>query len=105
MFQNPTNFHVEYMDVAQHWSPQSERYAGGDALLTAIYDGWHIGDTIQRETKWFAGMRFVNVYHFELKREEEIRVMPVIDNPFVDRFIQQSTVKLVEVPVRNQVAD
>ena len=37
---NPSNYHVQYLDVTKHWDPDSENYAGGDALVTALSRGW-----------------------------------------------------------------
>lgn len=85
----PSNFHVEYLDVAQHWHGPSELYAGGDALLTRLYEGWQLGNTVWREEHWFAGMRSVTVYHFDLNKGEEQTTIPVINNPFVHRLVQR----------------
>lgn len=96
MAENITNFHVQYMDVtSQHWSPSSERYAGGDHLMTAIYNGWVISDCVEVEEHWFAGMRSITLYHFELARGDETMNMPVVSSPYVNRFIIQSRLCLV----------
>lgn len=86
---NPANFHVEYMDVSQHWSANSEQYAGGDCLVTALYRGWEMNPVVYLENKWYAGMRQVAVYHIELSRDGEKMVMPIIHNPWVARQIRQ----------------
>lgn len=90
-----TNFHVEYMDVVQHWHSESQPFAGGDSLLTALYDGWEMSDIVVREEYWFAGMRSVKVYHFELSRGDEIMVMPIIDTPYLTRIIQSSQLQVM----------
>jgi hypothetical protein len=91
-----SNFHVEYMDVTQHWSPESERYAGGDCLMTALHNGWEMSPTVRVEQKWYAGMRHVTIYHVELRREGKTMVMPIINNPYVTRqFSQMDEVEVV----------
>lgn len=89
MARQVSNFHVEYINVTtQHWDPQSSTFAGGDQLVTAIQRGWQVEKCIE-ETHWFTGMRSVRVYHFTLIRDDEQIEMPVIANPYVERFVQQ----------------
>jgi hypothetical protein len=92
---NATNFHVEYMDVTQHWSPTCEKYAGGDALLTALYNNWQMENTVTREDCWFAGMRLISVYHVPLKREGEEQIISVIDNPYVSRLMNNGEIRII----------
>lgn len=99
MNQNVSNFHVQYVDDVRHWCPHSEPFTGGDALLTALLDGWEMSTHIRKETHWYAGMRFVNIYYFELTRNGETRTMPVVDNPCVDKLITQSEFELEFVEV------
>ena len=69
MFMQPTpkNYHVQYLDVTHHWSPRSEAFAGGDALLTALQRGWEVANTVEEEEKyWHADVRAVSVYRFTL---------------------------------------
>lgn len=88
------NYHVQYLDVtSQHWHPNSAQFAGGDHLLTAVNNGWEVSDCVIREI-WYAGARCVFVYHFTLTRGNEMMRMPVIDNPYVTRFVEQSGVKV-----------
>ena len=82
-----TNFHVDYVDVAQHWSAVSEPYAGGDGLVTALTRGWEIDGEIKREENWYAGMRHVVVYHVPLRRKDKEMMMPVLNNPYVSRLM------------------
>lgn len=84
------NFHVQYLDVtSQYWSPQSAQFAGGDHLLTALTNGWDIV-SYEEKQHWYAGSRCVTVYHFTLARNNEQMLMPVINNPYIERFLQQS---------------
>ncbi len=92
-----SDFHVDYMDVTQHWHPHSQQYAGGDHLLTALYRGWQMDEVIFREEHWFAGMRHVVVYYFELTRDDDAMTMPVISTPFVTRLIRNSEVQVLAI--------
>lgn len=94
---NSSDFHVDYRDVTQHWHPQSQRYAGGDSLLTALDEGWEMSDTIVRREHWFAGMRSVTVYQFEMTRGDEKMTMSVINTPYVTRLIRESSVRVIDV--------
>jgi len=83
------NYHVQYLDVtSQYWNPK-EGYAGGDHLLTALQAGWEITRCTKRLV-WYAGSRCVSVYHFTMSRRGEQMTMPVVNNPYVDRFITQA---------------
>jgi hypothetical protein len=90
------NFHVQYPDVNRHWSPNSEDYAGGDCLLTAINRGWEIGNEVVKEEHWHAGVRMVAVYRFRLRRGDQEIVMPVIENPYVTRLLYMSPFEVTE---------
>lgn len=86
------NFHVQYLDVtSQYWSPQSAKFAGGDHLLTALTNGWEIVSYEKRQ-HWYAGARCVNIYHFTLRRGNEQIQMPVINNPYIERFLGQTDI-------------
>lgn len=84
------NFHTQYADIVQHWDQDSEKYTGGDSLMTYLNRGWKLTRRLRRETIWFAGARFIRVYHFELQRDGEALTMPVMGNPFVDRYVYES---------------
>ncbi len=95
MAENISNFHVEYMDVIQHWSPTSEKYAGADSLLTMIYKGWQMKTPVMREQRMFAGMRQVNIYHITLERNGDVMKMPVIHNPYINRMIISNKIQII----------
>ena len=84
------NFHIQYADISQHWDKDSEMYTGGDSLMTFLNRGWTLTPRVRRETVWFAGARFIHVYYFELRQDGEMLTMPVMGNPFVDRFVFES---------------
>jgi hypothetical protein len=90
------DFHVQYLDVtSQYWHPKSEHFAGGDNLITAIDRGWAVQKCVLVQ-HWYAGMRSVKVYEFTLQRGENTMLMPVISNPYVERFIKEEPVQLAE---------
>lgn len=95
--QTSSNYHADYVDVAQHWSAISEPYAGGDSLVTALHNGWEIVGEIVREEKWFAGMRNVVLYHVPLTRDDSQMVMPVLNNPYVNRIMRDSGVDVIPI--------
>ena len=88
------NWHYAYRRIVRHWHAQSEHYAGGDCLLSALNDGWQMDVRVIAEAHWRAGTRCVMVYHFELMRGDETMTMPVITNPFVERLIAENAVQV-----------
>jgi hypothetical protein len=83
-----SNYHVEYMDVVQHWHSGSEPYAGGDALVTLLSQGWEMQEDVYVEKREFAGKRSVSVYHVVLERDGQIIKMPVVRNPYINRLLR-----------------
>ncbi|NWF69592.1 MAG: hypothetical protein HXY40_10950 [Chloroflexi bacterium] len=94
------DYHVQYMAAHRHWSPNSEKYCGGDSLLTALDDGWEINDVIYVEDHQHTGMRYVPLYHFELSRGSETRRMCVIDNPYVWRLSRKPGFRVLPLAER-----
>ncbi len=92
---NPSNWHYAYRRIVRRWHAASEKYAGGDCLLTAINDGWDITPPVMAEAYWRAGSRCVMVYHVTLERSGETMAMPVITNPFVERLIADNALRLI----------
>ncbi len=89
------NFHIQYADISQHWGSNSETYTGGDSLMTFLNRGWKTTRSVRRETVWFAGARFIWMYYFELQDEDGQKMtMPVMGNPFVDRFVSEADFKM-----------
>jgi hypothetical protein len=93
--QNLSNFHYGYSHLVRHWHAGSEKYAGGDALFTALDNGWNVEETVVYEEHWNSGAQCVVVYQFRLRKGAESMVMPVITNPFVRRMIANIDAKLV----------
>jgi hypothetical protein len=84
----------------RHWSPQSEKFASGDALITALANGWQVVGVIFRQEHWHAGARRVCVYHFKLSRNDETNTMIVVQNPYVSRFVDKLPVQVVLINQR-----
>lgn len=82
-------------DTRRHWSPSSQTYAPADVLLQYLVEGWLISPVVGLEEHWHAGVRRVDIYHFELVRDQQSQVLPVQSNPIVRRLIQQSQLKIV----------
>lgn len=99
---NISNWHYAYMAMIRHWHPESEKYTGGDALFTALENGWQLHQEVEYEEYWLAGVRSVLVYRFKLTRDGETMVMPVIRNPYVNRIVREMRATLVPVVEDNQ---
>lgn len=80
--------HLDYLQIQRHWHAGSEKYAGADALVTAIHKGWQPERAVYSEEYWHAGSRLVEVFHFELTRGDEKLTMPVISNPYLRRMLK-----------------
>jgi hypothetical protein len=93
--QNLSNFHYGYAHLVRHWHEGSEKYAGGDALFTALDNGWEIEDTVVYEEHWSSGAQCVVVFQFHLTNGSDSMTMPVITNPFVQRILTDMDAKLV----------
>lgn len=83
------------LDTRRHWSPSSQVYAPADVLLQYLANGWAISPVVGLEEHWHAGVRRVDVYHFELTKDDQINIMPVQSNPVVRRLIHDRDLKIV----------
>ena len=95
MFQDSSDQHSQYPDFSRHWCDTSEKFAGGDALLTALQNDWVADATCYEEQYWHAGTRLVTVYHFDLRHGDEMLHMPVIANPYVRRVVREEGFRIV----------
>jgi hypothetical protein len=101
--QNLSNFHYAYAHLVRHWHAGSEQFTGGDALFTALDNGWEVDETVLYEEHWIAGAQCVVVFRFRLTHGDESMTMPVITNPFVQRILAEMNVKLIPARERKQV--
>ena len=84
---NPQGMHEYYTATDRHWHAGSEPYTGGDSLLTAIRNGWNLLNLAYEHKMELRGGRTVCVYYFQLIRSSERIVMPVVENPFIERLL------------------
>jgi hypothetical protein len=82
-------------DTRRHWSPSSQTYAPADVLLHYLADGWQITPIVGLEEHWHAGIRRVDVYHFELIKDDQTQVVPVQSNPVVRRLMHDRQLRIV----------
>jgi hypothetical protein len=83
-----SKFHIE-KDIHRHWCPYSEPFTGGDALQSAVDQGW-LMISVKVEDFQLSESRKVSVFHVRLQNGEHFRVMRVVMNPYVERFIKKS---------------
>jgi hypothetical protein len=88
---------LEEISFFRHWDADSEIYAGGDNLATALYLGWSLGDTVLLKEHWHSVKRCVRVYYFELTHDKTSVVMPVVCNPFVEKLITTSELQIIQL--------
>jgi hypothetical protein len=82
-------------DTRRHWSPSSQQYAPADVLMQYLAEGWQISPVVGLEEHWHAGVRRVDVYNFELTKDDQVQVLPVQSNPIIRRLIQRRQLKIV----------
>ncbi len=82
-------------DTRRHWSPSSQTYAPADVLMRYLAEGWQISPVVGLEEHWHAGVRRVDVYHFELSDGDETIVLPVQSNPVVRRLLHERQLRVV----------
>src|SRR5690242_5292044 len=88
--------------IYRHWSPISEKYTGGDALMTALDEGWTVDGVIFRQEFWLAGVRRVCIFHIDLVRDEETAKMLVMQNPYVTRMVHELGSQVVLINQRKE---
>lgn len=94
------NFHADYPDIKRYWSETSQKYAGGDHLLTALQRGWKLSGTVYEEHFWHGGSRLVTVYHISLAKGDVTTTMPVITTPYVRRVVRSLGYRPVPIEER-----
>ncbi|MBN2306081.1 MAG: hypothetical protein JXQ72_16480 [Anaerolineae bacterium] len=82
-------------DTRRHWSPTSQTYAPADVLIRYLAEGWTVSPVVGLEEHWHAGVRRVDVYHFELSSENKTVVLPVQSNPVVRRLLHDRQLRVV----------
>ena len=82
-------------DTRRHWSPTSQAYAPADVLLRYLAEGWQVSPIVGLEEHWHAGVRRVDVYHFEVNKGDQSLVLPVHSNPVVRRLLRDRNLRIV----------
>ena len=82
-------------DTRRHWSSSSQMYAPADVLVHYLAEGWQISPVVGLEEHWHAGVRRVDVYHFELTKDDQSQVLPVQSNPVVRRLMRDRQLRVV----------
>lgn len=93
----------EYLELRRHWHAGSEKYAGADAFVTAITQGWKVDGDIYLEEHWHAGSRLVVVFHVELVSGDERMTMPVLSNPYMRRVMRRLATKVRPIEERDSI--
>lgn len=93
---------INYRDMLRHWHFGSEMYAGVDQLLHALNSGWVINTHVHYREHPFSKMRRTTIYYFRLSRAKEVVIMPVINNPRIERLITTSPLEFICINVQGQ---
>ena len=88
--------HEKFTESGQYWSPASEDYAAASQLVTAMRSGWILAlPRVSARQIWHSGSRPSTVYEFTLMRGSRLMIMPVLSNPFVERFLVQHDIRII----------
>ena len=82
-------------DRRRHWSPLSQACAPADVLLESLVDDWIINSVVGLEEYWYGGGRHVAIYYFELTKDNQAVIMPVLGNPAVRRLVGERRLRVV----------
>ncbi len=88
--------HEKFTESDQYWSPESEDYAAASQLISAMRAGWHLAlPRVSARQVWNSGSRPRTVYEFTLMRGSQLMIMPVLSNPFIERYIIQKDIRII----------
>ena len=94
---NHNNYtHEKFTERDQYWSSDSEDYASAGQLITALRDGWMLVlPRVSARQIWHSGSRPSTIYEFTLMRGSQLMLMPVLGNPYVERFIAKQGIRVI----------
>ena len=94
---NHNNYtHEKYTESDQYWSPESEKYAAASQLITALRAGWGLAlPRVSARQIWHSGSRLSTIYEFTLMRGSQLMIMPVLSNPYIERYIVQHDIRVI----------
>lgn len=88
--------HDKFTEGAQYWCPESEKYAAASHLISALRDGWLLAlPRVRARQIWNSGSRARTLYEFTLVRGSQLMIMPVLTNPFVERYLIQNEIRVI----------
>lgn len=88
--------HDKFTESVQYWSPDSEKYAAASHLISALRDGWLLAlPRVRARQIWNSGSRSRTLYDFTLVRGSQLMIMPVLTNPFVERYLIQNKICVI----------
>ena len=88
--------HEKFTESDQYWSPTSEDYAAASQLVTALRAGWMLAlPRVSARQIWHSGSRPSTVYEFTLMLGSRLMIMPVLSNPFVERFLVKHDIRII----------
>lgn len=79
------NFNTQERLFHCHWSPESQRYASGDALLTLLDRDWEIS-SVREECFSMSTGRYTVIHTFMLEKGLQRMTVPVVATPVVQRL-------------------
>lgn len=92
----PNYTHEKFTESNQYWSPDSEEYAAASQLITAMRAGWRLAlPRVSARQIWNSGSRPRTVYEFTLMRGSQLMIMPVLSNPYIERYIIQHDIRII----------
>jgi len=88
--------HEKFTEGGQYWSADSEEYAAASQLIAIMRDGWDLAlPRVSARLVWNGGSRSRTVYDFTLMRGSQLMIMPVLSNPYIERYIIQNDIRVI----------
>ncbi len=95
-FEQANYSHEKFTERDQYWSPESEEYAAASQLITALRHGWVLAlPRVAARQLWCGGHRPRTIYDFTLVRGSQLMTMPVLSNPYIERYIVQQQIRII----------
>ncbi len=96
--------HDKFTESIQYWCPDSETYAAASQLLSALRDDWLLAlPRVRARQVWNSGSRARTLYEFTLVRGSQLMIMPVLSNPFIERYLIQNDIRVISDAVTTSV--